>query len=351
MKGVPTDAGAEERLVARKEVNEELRGIQNLDESFDFFEILGEEFCLTFGPNLGFQDWDEPDLTVCLELKDKERFQAWLSAATPTYELKKKVSHGVEYVAVTKTHDWQSNLYALYEGDFVHLTTYQPAVERLCQQSSESRTDVAWFDSQWVGSTHNVMFRADLRHSPSFLSDVLDPSRTYQGRKQMRHAVGAAVDRMLARRSLSPEEVSAFFRFTPDSLYGIPITEKDGRIFLGEVPAEDIDLESYQVPPKDEAKGADVPQLWDLVEKYRDPQTVKKIQLFEQASVGMSFTPEGLSTRVSLNNPAYNPASLPVVADRARAVMWGIAGLTAVLASLLVFLRRKKQPPRQDVVS
>ena len=181
------------------------------------------------------------------------------------------------------------------------LTTYQPAVERLCQQSSESRTDVAWFDSQWVGSTHNVMFRADLRHSPSFLSDVLDPSRTYQGRKQMRHAVGAAVDRMLARRSLSPEEVSAFFRFTPDSLYGIPITEKDGRIFLGEVPAEDIDLESYQVPPKDEAKGADVPQLWDLVEKYRDPQTVKKIQLFEQASVGMSFTPEGLSTRVSLS--------------------------------------------------
>jgi hypothetical protein len=350
---ISSEADAEARAKARNKMNQRLRSRYDFDESFDLFKVFGDEVCVSYGEDVQFQGWEQLDLVLSLELKDEKRFRELGQALMPEVKREKKLSHGVEYFAFHFSIDSEPSFYAIYQGGFVHFTMYQPALERFCRQLSEPKEQDFWFDSQWVGAKHNVLFRADLRKSSTLLVDALDPSRNYYGRRQMSHAVGYAVDSMLGEESLSKDEMEKFFRHPPRSLYGIPISVKDGQVYLGDALAQDVDLQSYysyhsadQELEKDRAI-----RLVDLVKKHRSPATLEKMKLFEQASVGMSFTPEGLSTRVSINNPAYKPDALVLpIQSKPSTLMWGAGGLGALLLGLTL-LRRKKPNPRQDIVS
>jgi hypothetical protein len=344
-------ADEEERARTKQEMNDEARRSFSLDESFDLFEIFGDEVCVAYGEDIRFQDWNQLDMVVSLELKDQERFQQLSRAVLGGFNREIKTLHGVEYVQLNYSES-EPGLFAVYYGDFVHLMMYKPALERLCKQLSEPNKDDSWFDSRWVGAKHNVLFRADLRKANSLLADVMDPSRTYYGKQQMNHAVGYMVDIMLLEKSLGKDEAERFFRHPPRSLYGIPLSVKDGQVYMGDVPAEDVKLHGYYYPAEKEPKPDEGARLVDLVKKHRDPAALKKMELFEQASVGLSFTPEGLSTRVSINNPAYeSEAALALpTPTKSHAAMWGVGGLGALLLGWTL-LRRKNPDPRQDVVS
>lgn len=93
----------------------------------------------------------------------------------------------------------------------------------------------------------------------------------------------------------------------------------------------------------DEGVGLEV-----LVQKHRGAIDVAKMKLFEQVSVGMSFTPEGLSTRVSINNPNYKPQATGPAGGHSLALWAG--GLGVVLLGGWMALRRTAPHPTQDVV-
>ncbi|MCA9775296.1 MAG: hypothetical protein KC800_01210, partial [Candidatus Eremiobacteraeota bacterium] len=193
-----------------------------------------------------------------------------------------------------------------------------------------------------------VVFRADLRQTESLLADSLDPGRTYSGRTQMRHAVGYMTDYMLLEKSLGKDQAEKFFRHLPRSLYGVPLSVRENRVYLGEHPADEISLSGSVFSLKGGSSEEEGLGLEDLIQKHRDPASVARMKLFEQASVGMSFTPEGLSTRVSINNPNYRPqAALP--AGEHSLVLWA-GGFGMVFLGGWMAMRRKKPHPAQDVV-
>ena len=337
-----------ERDRIREKMNKDLREKQGFPEDFDLFEVFGEEICVSYGPDMRFSGWEQLDLLVSLELKDVEAFRTLTGKLMEFVDLTRseKELHGVTYVELADRSS-EPALFAVYDGEFVHMTLYQPALERLCLQLKEEPSQAGWFDADWVGDRQNVVFRADLRKSERLLADSLDPGRTYSGRTQMRHAVGYMTDYMLLEKALGKDQAETFFRHLPRSLFGVPLSVREGRVYIGEHPAEEISM-SGSIFSKGDSTAEDGLGLEELIQKHRGPAEVARMKLFEQASVGMSFTPEGLSTRVSINNPNYKPQATVPGGGHSLALWAG--GVGVVLLGGWMALRRTKPDPTQDVV-
>lgn len=338
------DDGERDRI--REKMNKELREKQGFPEDFDLFEVFGEEVCVSYGPDMRFSGWEQLDLVVSLELKNIEAFRILTGKLMGFADLTRneKELHGVTYVELADKNS-QTALYAIYDGEFVHMTVYQPALERLCLQLKERQTQAGWFDADWVGDRQNVIFRADLRKSERLLADSLDPGRTHSGRAQMRHAVGFMTDYMLLERALGKEQAEKFFRHLPRSLYGVPLSVREDRVYLGDHPADEVSMNGSLF-----SKGDSVEEglgLEELIQQHRDSAAVSRMKLFEQASVGMSFTPEGLSTRVSINNPNYKPQADAKARDHSL-LLWA-GGIGAMLLGCGMAFSRSK-PSNSDVV-
>jgi hypothetical protein len=338
-----------ERDRIREKMNRELRKKEGFPEDFDLFDVFGKEICVSYGPDMRFSGWEHLDLVVSLELKDAEAFRTLTGKLIGFVNLKRseKELHGVTYVEL-RDRNSEPALYAVYDKEFVHLTIYQPALERLCLKLKEQPDQAGWFDSDWVGSSQNVIFRADLRQSESLLADSLDPGRTHSGRTQMRHAVGYMTDYMLLEKALGKDQAERFFRYVPQSLYGVPLSVREGRVYLGERPAEEISMSGSVFYSKGNSGADEGLGLEELIQKHRDPAAIAKMKLFEEASVGMSFTPEGLSTRVSINNPNYKVEAAVSGGGHSFALWAG--GVGVVLLGGWMALRRTKPHPIQDVV-
>lgn len=337
----------EERAERRDRMNNDLRENMGFPEDFDIFKVFGEEVCVSYGPDMRFSGWEQLDLVVSLELKDVEAFRTLTGKLIEFVDLTRseKELHGVTYVELADKSS-EPALYAVYDGEFVHMTLYQPALDRLCSLLSEQPKQPDWFDADWIGARQNLIFRADLRKSERLLADSLDPGRTYSGRTRMRHAVGYMTDYMLLEKALGKDQAEKFFRHLPRSLYGVPLSVREDRVYLGDHPAEEISMSGSIF-----SKGDSVDEgvgLEDLIQEYRGATDVAKMKLFEQASVGMSFTPEGLSTRVSINNPNYKPQATGPAGGPSLALWAG--GLGVVLLGGWMALRRTTPHPTQDVV-
>jgi hypothetical protein len=337
----------QDRAELKAKSNASARRFLKLDESFDLFAVFGDELCLSYGPDFRMDSsWSQFDVVVSLELQDRERFQELMRSILKEPERQVRTLQGIEYVDLT--FESSSHVYAVYQGDFVHITVHEPSLKRLCQQlASPQEQPSAWFDSKWVGDQQNVLFRADLRGSDTLLPTVLSTSRGYARMEQMKDAVGYMVDRAILEKSLGVHETKTFLRSTPTSVFGVPCSIRDGEVYLGDVPARDVAFVFSKnilgkSRPTDPQK--DGPVSWStLVVKYQADQ-YDAIKLFEQTSVGLSFTPEGLSTRVSINNPTFEPTtdSVSNPAKLSHLAKLGVVGGAVVLfLGSFMFLRRR----------
>lgn len=295
------------RPKAKEKMNRDIRKELGLDASFDLFSIAGDEFCISYGEDFRWSGFDKLDLVLSLELEDVQGFQTLMKALGKDSGSKReeKSKDGIEWVELSAGGD--SKLYAIYHENFVHITIYEPAFSRLCDRLRKSEEEpFTTFDSSWIGGQHNILVRADLRGSETFLDNSSRPGRSWSENRQLKDAVGYHIDLMLLEQSLGAEEAGKFFRHPPGRVFGLPLDSKDGEVRIGEVPVEQIDLYASRklLTNRERESPADKVSLQEISEKYRE-QRVEAMKLFEQTSVSLNFTPEGLSTRVSINNPSY----------------------------------------------
>ena len=304
----------------KKAINNQIRSWIRLDEDFSIFDIIGDEMAVSFGTEFSLNSrFDDSQVVLSLKLKDRERFQKFWRVALPalgggTSHRSQGTHRGQSYVTYGEKGEKRGLLCALYADDFVHLTTNEKMIKQVCEAVADRQrvSDAGWPGEKRTGRKHNILFLMDLlplEHLKQELAHLED--RNWVNR-QVQQVSGYLWDANLLSKAGVEKE---FFREVPSQLFGIPVTNEEGEIKLGGRALADIAFEYRYVTRRlrkrtkvetVEKKPDPRIAVRDLLKEFYDPNRIAQIGAFENVAVGMKFTPEGLSTRVSVNNPAHD---------------------------------------------
>lgn len=339
----------QERETAKATINDEFQEEANLDPPVDLFALVGDEMALTlatdFDPSI---NWNANDIPVyaSFQLTDKENFRRAaraLFAGNPNYEILEKTHQEVTYLELPFWADLK--IYIIYHGDFLHFTLHEPTILALCVASKADPQSGTFLGSKLLGDEHNVLFRGDFASLDGFRSALASIQNKRSAYRQMRDAVGYALDISLLDEALGKEGAAlAYFREPPLRMYGVPLTSKKGKVLYGGRSVEDLDFSFSYVTKSNPPEKKEKTTLLELVQEHSDGKLEAKMKNFDSLSVTMEFTPEGLSTKVAVNNPVRNPVSALIAAtsgddvEAAPATVFGSAAKLGAGAVVLFIL-------------
>lgn len=242
----------ERREKAVRQFNEKLRKEFSLPGDFDLFALLGDEYVLTHDGLLFADAHPERGIVLSLELAQPDAFQQVASLVTNKYFHRQEFStEQGEYLSIGGRHGGTPYAYACYRGKFLHLSLAERPIRELASLPPNQAPSAGVFDRSWIGVTGNNLVRADLRRFPNLLQESADRGVSYYLKHRLRDALTYRYEQLTVENEAGPAIASRFFRHPP-----------------------------------------------------RSSQSSATSSL-TRASVSLTFTPEGLSTRLSVNNPAF----------------------------------------------
>lgn len=334
------------RAAREDKINQMFQKEAKLDPPVDLFALVGDEMAVTlhsdFDPT---HQWniDQLPISFSFQLLDKENFRRAARAAIGSAKLTmaQASESEVEYHILPLFSDIK--IYLLYHQDFLHFTFNQPTMESLCRATEAKASAIELPGEGHLEPAQNLLWRGDfaeLDQVRSFLSGVRNNRRAHE---QMVHAAGYMLDVSLLEEALGrPGSAQGYLTRPPQRMYGVPLSIARGKVRYGGLALEEIDW-TFRYRSAGEPEKDGKVTLEALVERHSDGKAEEAMKNLRSLAVGLRFTPEGLSTRVVVNNPRMKspekaPPSAPVGPNKKGWMM----GFGAVLLALpmIVIARR-----------
>ena len=328
----------ESREARMKRINKELQENLEQKEPIDVFNMVGEEIIIGVDGNQSFTISNIADLDVFigLHLKDVERFKKFINTVYasfyrsfsqngggmgfPFFQLSKEEPLKNEYKSVEfcMIPAGFTNLYILYHQDFVYFAISQLSINRLIDsiQSPVSSSPVQRRMVDYLGASQNALLLSDFSASQKARETLATQmSSTYYLSAPLHGLSGYLSDAKLLLTSLGADSAS-LGKYLPglgDNLLGIPMKIEGDKIYLGENPRHEfseVKFESFsryfisenswenEYIGKETRVGPEV-----LLPKDLSSQVLSKLEVLKGFGVGLKFIPEGLETRIVVNNP------------------------------------------------
>lgn len=344
-----SESDREER---KQRINQRAQKELQLDPPVDLFQLMGDELSVTlhsdFDPS---HQWniDQVPVSLAFQLIDRESFRRTARAAMgkASHQAEPKSFEGVEYHVLPLF--GQFKVYLLYHQDYLHLTFHLPTLERLCRATKEKTTPYRLTAKEFLGEKQNLLWRGDfedLNQVRSYLSGVRNNRRAHE---QMVDAAGYMQDVAFLDQALGrPGSSAKYLQSPPQRMYGVPLAVARGKVRYGGLALDEIDFEfRYHSQNEREDEGTKI-DLEQLVKRYADGRSEEAMKTFRSLAVGLQFTPEGLSTRVALNNPNKSAPSTPAALPTNKPQKGWLMGLGAALISSVLILLTTVGPGQES---
>lgn len=293
---------ARKREELKNKVNREFRSVFSLDDSHDLFTLFGREIGVLMGPEFTSSLSESTDLVAFVALQEPERFDRVVKALMGGDKVETRESEGLSY-QVHSRKGTDLRLFLLIHERVAYLTLREDSLKRL-SSALKKPANKKPLDAAWVGGAQNVLFRADFSSfAGASAAGFLDQGLGGSGPGRFKEAIGYKIDEMLLEKALGKEGSSGFFRYPPNEIHGVALKQEGGRITAGGLNLEQIDFEDLpdQVPAE---KGRT--SYTELVNQSLTPEKLAQLRLFQEATVGLQLSEEGLSSRLAINNPVYS---------------------------------------------
>jgi hypothetical protein len=327
----------EKKKLINEELNKEFK--EFFDKPFDFFGIIGNELQVGAGTSTAYklENIADTDLFVGIKLQDRKRAEEFINAIYKGFAKEysdnrggffsfssdqpiKNEYNGVAYYMIPTGF---VNLYYLFSDDgYIYFTISQKAVNNLAQGTSGSSknkkglSDIQKRSLDYIGKEHGMLFIADLttydNYKKGLLDKALEPSYFTLAQAVKLHSYVS--DAQFLQKSISANpapttlaDAEKYIVNIPKTFLGIPIEVTVNDILFGKDkhPYASIDFgkERYSY------YGSNVSDTkfditFDKLFSDEDKQKIlKSWNAFTGFSIGLTFTEEGLSTKVAINNP------------------------------------------------
>lgn len=365
-----------------RQINAMINKLLNLkgDKKIDVFGVVGNEYHVGVGQSLPSEVENIADYDVYFAVK----FQSVEKAKTIINTLYRAVAeemnsglglfrissrepvknsyNGVEYYMIPTG---LVNLYYFFQGEFGYFSVSQLAVNNLID-SLQGKTPSALSAKQsrlldYVGTNHNMLLLADLSGFENFKKGLLESSFTPGSylASQAFNLYGYLTDIQMLEQSLPanhPQKAKDYFLTIPKEFRGVPLAVNGQSAQIGGKPFGSVDFgtmyrPSYGTPAL--AEGGEQIPFDQLVSEDVRAKFLADWNAFEAFSVALSFTKEGLDTRVSIKNPlmsTYDPRfgakGYPQGRQSWTLIIGGIAAFTILWALAAVAIHRFQRRPQ-----
>jgi hypothetical protein len=342
--GRPSRRKGMTRAELKQDINEELTKFLRSDEALDIFDIVGDELILGVGRDipLKLQNLANLDLFVGISLKDRKRFEKLIN--TIYGSIFKNMSNQPSFMFFQlstdaplknsyKSVEYQMipagfvNLFYFFHEDFVYFTINQRSMNKLIDGigSSEEMPGSVKRSLDYIEPPQNILMLADLSVLQNAKRDLLEVSMKDPGTwRHLRNMRGYLEDISILNRSLQtdPLGVQRYFGKIPNRIYGVDIELSKEGIYLGNEKRYSLNKIEFPNAPyywyaskRKEQKEANLISFDTLLTEPRKKEILAGIDRLKDLSIGLSFTPEGLDTKVIISNPLVGSEDQRFAAD------------------------------------
>jgi len=272
----------------RAKINADLNRELGVLPPVDVFSIFGDEVTAILIPEAVSLDKSIANFgAFACELRDREEFQRTVALLLKDSDRKAQTHAGVEFFETPfygSTH-----LYAIYQDGFVYLSLDRGIAHHLCEAFAQGHPP-GDFDQE----PHNLFWRADFQRNDLLLRAYRELATQHGLERQFSDALAYMAD----RETLASEGVDTggLLNFGPQRLYGVPLERTAEGSTVGGLSPDQVQLGRPTTVGNAIALSA-------LIRSFETEQTRRAIQQLQWLTIGLDFTPEGLSTRVRENTP------------------------------------------------
>ncbi|GEM_PF-2225360 len=214
------------------------------------------------------------------------------------------------------------NLYYTFFEDTLYFSVSQLSINRLIEARQSAVEEVLQDTLQrpvaFTGTKHNIMAMMDLSAISRYgvTPDLIPARSTYQVRKQYREQVYRLQEALTLAQSLPDYDgtlsnTASYYRNLPMDLLEASFEVREGKLFFV-LNGEDFEVEQHAFPdmysygrnshPESKPQ-IPLDRLANSVDALEEVQAWMK--LYESATVGVSFTEEGLEVKMAIKNNAH----------------------------------------------
>lgn len=349
------------RTELAKAINEDFQKDLGLEEQIEVFDMVGDEFVVGVEGNQSFavSNIADVDVFVGVKLKDKDKFKKFINSiykvafksfsrnggmASPFFSLSSTEPLKNEY----KSHEFFlipigfTNIYYVYIDDFVYFTVSQLSINRLID-SKEHQTGLSSQQNRaidYIGSENNAMFLVDgeaASKGREHLATQLSSDYYLSSRAHDWAGYLSDVDLLLKTFGNETEKINKYFPVIPKKVVGVPVKIEGQKVLFGKdanLEYKNINFGSYsryyvgQTSWENEYKDSATPvEFGTLIDKNLSKDILSQLTTIKNMGVAVKFTPEGLDTKVTFNNPLKtdSDARFPKTAVETAATSGGLS--------------------------